>query len=285
MLIAPDHLSTTLAALADPTRRAILARLATGEATVTELAAPFAISHPAVSRHLKVLERAGLITRGREAQWRPCRLEAKPLRDVADWVEQYRRFWDESIDCLEDHLRELQTNNQMSRKMTEASRSTKPTPKQSSTGSTSSRPALAARELVITRIIDAPRALVFKAWTDPKHVVQWWGPHGFTNPVCEMDVRPGGVWRMVMRGPDVVEYPNKGVFREIVEPERLVFTYGLENEELSHESLATVTFAEHEGKTKLTMHQTLLDLAKAREGASEDWTESLDRLAEYLAKA
>jgi len=101
-------LSTTLAALSDPTRRAILARLAAGEATVTELAAPFAMSMPAVSRHLKVLEHAGLITRGREAQWRPCRITAAPLKDVADWVGHYRKFWTESFDRLDDYLREVQ---------------------------------------------------------------------------------------------------------------------------------------------------------------------------------
>ena len=104
----PDHLSTTFAALADPTRRAILARLASGEASVTELAEPFAMSLPAVSKHLKVLERAGLITRGREAQWRPCRLEATPLADAFDWLGHYRRFWDESLDRLDDYLAELQ---------------------------------------------------------------------------------------------------------------------------------------------------------------------------------
>jgi DNA-binding transcriptional ArsR family regulator len=104
----PDHLSTTLAALADPTRRAILARLSTGQATVTELAAPFAMSMPAVSRHLKVLEHAGLITRGREAQWRPCRITAAPLKDVADWVGHYRKFWMESFDRLDDYLRDVQ---------------------------------------------------------------------------------------------------------------------------------------------------------------------------------
>ena len=103
--MAPDHLSTTLAALADPTRRAILARLSLGERTVTELAEPFAMSLPAVSKHLKVLERAGLISRGREAQWRPCRLEAGPLRDVAEWLEHYRQFWDESLDRLEAFLK------------------------------------------------------------------------------------------------------------------------------------------------------------------------------------
>ncbi|HSB53132.1 MAG TPA: metalloregulator ArsR/SmtB family transcription factor [Gemmatimonadales bacterium] len=106
--MASDQLSTTLAALADPTRRAILTRLAAGERTVTELAEPFDMSLPAVSKHLKVLEKAGLIARGRDAQWRPCRLEAKPLREVADWVERYRRFWEQSFDRLEGYLKELQ---------------------------------------------------------------------------------------------------------------------------------------------------------------------------------
>jgi DNA-binding transcriptional ArsR family regulator len=106
--MTPDRLSTTFAALADPTRRAILARLCTGAASVTELAEPFAMSLPAVSKHLKVLERAGLVARGRAAQWRPCRLEAGPLRDAADWLEHYRRFWEQSFDRLDDYLRELQ---------------------------------------------------------------------------------------------------------------------------------------------------------------------------------
>ena len=106
--MTPDRLSATFAALADPTRRAILARLITGEASVSELAEPFDMSLPAVSKHLKVLERAGLIARGREAQWRPCRLEAAPLKGIADWVEHYRRFWEQSFDRLEDYLAELQ---------------------------------------------------------------------------------------------------------------------------------------------------------------------------------
>jgi len=103
-----DALSTTFAALADPTRRAILARLATGEATVKELAEPFTMSLPAVSKHLKVLQQAGLITQGRQAQWRPCRLDAAPLKGVAEWVERYRRFWEESLDRLDDFLRDIQ---------------------------------------------------------------------------------------------------------------------------------------------------------------------------------
>ena len=113
----PDHLSATFSALADPTRRAILARLASGEMSVTELAKPFEISLPAVTKHLKVLERAGLIARGRTGQWRPCRLEAKPLREAADWIERYRVFWEQSLDRLELYLQELQANeNKLGRK-------------------------------------------------------------------------------------------------------------------------------------------------------------------------
>jgi DNA-binding transcriptional ArsR family regulator len=108
---AQQQLTDVFAALADPTRRAILARLATGEATVTELAEPFSMSLPAISKHLKVLERAGLISRGRSAQWRPCRLEPEPLGDASAWLERYRRLWEHSFDHLAEHLRELQPPN------------------------------------------------------------------------------------------------------------------------------------------------------------------------------
>lgn len=113
-----DHLSATFAALADPTRRAILSRLAGGETSVKELARPFQISAPAVTKHLKVLERAGLISRGKHAQWRPCKLDAGPLREVSDWVETYRRFWEERLDRLEDYLRELQAREEACRQRT-----------------------------------------------------------------------------------------------------------------------------------------------------------------------
>lgn len=106
--MSTDQLSVTFAALADPTRRAILARLAKGEATVNEIAEPFDMSLPAISKHLKVLERAQLITRSREAQWRPCRLEAEPLKEASDWIAQYRQFWEESFDRLDEYLQELQ---------------------------------------------------------------------------------------------------------------------------------------------------------------------------------
>jgi DNA-binding transcriptional ArsR family regulator len=110
--MATDELSATFTALADPTRRAILARLAQGEATVTELAEPFQLSLPGVSKHLKVLQRAGLITQGRRAQWRPCRLEPGRLKEVADWVERYRDLWEGRFDRLDDYLRELQAKEE-----------------------------------------------------------------------------------------------------------------------------------------------------------------------------
>ncbi|WP_433973846.1 ArsR/SmtB family transcription factor [Tunturiibacter lichenicola] len=103
-----DQITSTFGALADPTRRAILSRLASGETSVTELAAPFEMSMPAVSRHLKVLERAGLISRGREAQWRPCKLNPKPLKEAAEWLEEYRQFWEQSFDRLEEYLKTMQ---------------------------------------------------------------------------------------------------------------------------------------------------------------------------------
>mgnify|MGYP003557535876 FL=1 len=107
--MSADQLSMTLSALSDPTRRALLARLASGETTVSDLARPFKMTKPAVTKHLKVLERARLIERGRDAQWRPCRLKAKPLRDAHDWIDQYRKFWEERLDRLEEYLRELQS--------------------------------------------------------------------------------------------------------------------------------------------------------------------------------
>src|ERR1700722_19507303 len=121
------------------------------------------------------------------------------------------------------------------------------------------------REVVFSRTFEAPRSLVFKAWTDPKHVAMWWGPEGFTNPVCEMDVRPGGALRIVMRAPDGAEHPMIGVFREVVPPERLVFT-NIAVDKAGNpliDGLTTVTFAEHTGKTKLTVQTGAVGLVAA----------------------
>jgi len=145
------------------------------------------------------------------------------------------------------------------------------------------------RLLVIARLIDAPRELVFKAWTNPKHVARWWGPDGFTNPVCEMDARPGGALRIVMRAPDGAEYPMSGVFLEVVEPERLVFTNIAEDEHGAAfiEGLTTVTFEECDGKTKLVLHTKAVGLipkaALPLQGMEAGWTQSLERLDSFMA--
>ena len=148
----------------------------------------------------------------------------------------------------------------------------------------------AEREVVITRIYDAPRDLVWQAWTDVKHMARWWGPKGFTNPVCEMDVRIGGAWHIVMRAPDVTDYPCGGVYREIVERERLIFT-NIATDKAGKpilDGLTTVTFADDGGKTKLVLHTratALVDYAAAYlEGMEAGWSQSLDRLADLVAK-
>ncbi len=146
-------------------------------------------------------------------------------------------------------------------------------------------------DLVITRVIDAPRSLVFTAWVDPKHLAQWWGPHGFTNPVCELDVRPGGAIRIHMRGPDGTVYPMTGVYQKIVEPERLVFTSAALDEESSplFEVLNTVTFAKQGGKTTLrTRARVVKSTAGAApylKGMETGLTQSLERLAAFLVNA
>lgn len=146
---------------------------------------------------------------------------------------------------------------------------------------------LAERELVIERIFDAPRALVFKAWTEPERMAQWWGPRGFTMTSCKMDLRPGGAYRFEMRSPADTEHRTQGVFREIVEPERLVYTWAWVDAEgkSGHETLVTLTFAEHGGKTKLTLHQATFESVTARDAHRGGWTTALDCLAEYVATA
>jgi uncharacterized protein YndB with AHSA1/START domain len=147
------------------------------------------------------------------------------------------------------------------------------------------------REVVITRVFDAPRELVFKAWIDPKRMAQWWGPRGFTNPICELDARVGGAWRIVMRSPARIEYPCGGVYREIVEPERLVFTnIATDNEGYPVlDGLTTVIIAEHGGKTKLTLQTRAVAVvahaAAYLAGMEAGWTQSLERLAEELARS
>jgi uncharacterized protein YndB with AHSA1/START domain len=151
-----------------------------------------------------------------------------------------------------------------------------------SANNASSGPANAAdRDLVITRVFGAPRRLVFEAWAKPEHLARWWGPKGFMLPVCEMNFRAGGTFQFVMRGPDGKDYPFKGSYLEIVEPERIVFQ-GTIHDDPGHKVWTTVTFDEHEGKTKLTLNQTYSFVSDATRGAPEGWRQSLDRLQEHV---
>jgi uncharacterized protein YndB with AHSA1/START domain len=141
-------------------------------------------------------------------------------------------------------------------------------------------------ELVITRIFDAPRKVVFNAWSEPERAMRWWGPQGFTTAHCEMDVRPGGTYRVCMRSPEGTEHWQRGVCREVVEPERLVFSFAWEDAEgrPGHETVVTVSFAEYGAKTKLTLHQAVFETVTARDLHQGGWASALDCLAEYLAQ-
>ena len=149
----------------------------------------------------------------------------------------------------------------------------------------------AKREVLLTRTIDAPRKLVFEAWTDPKHMAQWWGPKGFTNPVCEIDARPGGAIRIHMRGPDGSVYPMTGTFREVLPPKRLVFTAVAEDLDGNPhlEALTTATFEEEGGRTKVTVQASAVGLSplapQMLAGMDAGWTQSLERLAELVEQS
>jgi uncharacterized protein YndB with AHSA1/START domain len=144
---------------------------------------------------------------------------------------------------------------------------------------------LAERELVVTRIIDAPRSLVFKAWTEAEQVARWWGPQGFVTTFCEMDIRPGGAFRCCMRSPAGTDHWKRGVYREIVEPERIVFTFAWEDADGNpgHELLTTVTFGDLGAKTRLTLHQAMFETLERRDDHRGGWTSCFERFAEYVA--
>lgn len=143
------------------------------------------------------------------------------------------------------------------------------------------------RELVITRLFDAPRHLVFKAWTEPERLMRWWGPRGFTMTFCKMDLRRGGAYRFEMRSPEGTEHRSAGVFQDVVEPERLVLRGAWVDAKgkPGHETVLTLTFADHDGKTMLTLHQAVFESVTARDSHHGGWSSSMDCLAEYLATA
>jgi uncharacterized protein YndB with AHSA1/START domain len=143
------------------------------------------------------------------------------------------------------------------------------------------------RVLVLSRIFDVPRKLAFQAWTKPEHLIRWWGPKDFTLPFCQQDFRPGGEYRYCMRAPDGTDHWVWGVYREIVEPQRIVFTWLRDDSDgnITNDSVVTVTFADHNGKTKLTLHQAIFKTVEDRDAHNGGWTQCLDRLAQYVENA
>jgi uncharacterized protein YndB with AHSA1/START domain/DNA-binding transcriptional ArsR family regulator len=275
-----DALSMTLAAVADPTRRSILQRLTQGPATVVELTAPFEVSQQAISKHLKVLERAGLIARARDAQRRPCWLQAKPLAEASAWLEGYREFWETTFQRLDP-----------------CSRSSKPTRNNPSNPEKRKRPMKQTqnlkvttptdREILITRAFDAPRKLVFEAYTKPELVKRWLlGPPGWTMPVCEIDLKVGGAYRYVWEKQGTTMGMG-GIYKEIKAPERLVCTERFDESWYPGEAVDTLVLTEQGGKTTLNM-TVRYESQEARDTAlksnmEEGMAAGFDRLADLLA--
>ena len=231
-----DRLSQTFAALADPTRRAILDRLMSGPRSVGDLAAPFEISLPAVSRHLKVLERSGLIRRETSAQWRLCHLRPAPLHRAAGWLERYRVFWSGQLDALEQFLERNRPDPPIQVEMGRPTMTTAEAP-------ASTEPSAETATLRLTRRFQASPEALFTAFTDSRRLVRWFGPKGMTVPDCRIDLREGGGWRACMRSPQGNEHCVGGVYREIRRPNRLVFTWIWEQGEMSGaETLVTLDF-------------------------------------------
>jgi uncharacterized protein YndB with AHSA1/START domain/DNA-binding transcriptional ArsR family regulator len=265
----------TFAALADPTRRKIVELLAArGQLSASEISERFAISPPAISQHLKILREANLVRVEKRAQQRIYRINPETMLELEDWARRMSQLWNQRFDALDRLLEE------------EKRKASSDLAKRSSSMNTQE-----IKEVTITRTFDAPREMVFKAFTDPALVKQWWSPHHFTNPYAEMDARPGGSFEIHMQGPDGTIYPDKGTFEEVVPPERLVFLDGAMEDEQGVPMLQvhhTITFEEVDGKTLLTLHAVVIraapEVAGALAGMEQGWSESFEKLAALLER-
>jgi uncharacterized protein YndB with AHSA1/START domain/DNA-binding transcriptional ArsR family regulator len=263
-------------ALSDATRRKIIEMLASGgPLPASEIYEQFPVSPPAISQHLRVLREAGLVRMQKQAQQHIYSIDPAVLREVEDWAGQMARLWNQRFDAL-DRVLEVEKRR---------------TAMQPNERSTHMQQPI-TQELTLTRVFDAPRELVFKAWTDPRLVAEWWGPHGFTNPVVEMDLRPGGAIYILMRWPDGRDNPMKGTFEEIVPPERLVFTSTALEDEAGIPQLEvrnSVTFAEQGQQTRLTMHAVVVRgsaqaAMEALAGMEAGWSQSFEKLTAFLSR-
>jgi uncharacterized protein YndB with AHSA1/START domain/DNA-binding transcriptional ArsR family regulator len=253
-------LDQTFSALSDPTRRAIVARLASGAASVGELAEPFNISLPAISRHLRVLAEASLIERERDGKHRRCRLNRQGLAAARDWLEFHHRFWTGSLENLDAHLR----------------RSSKEEIAMSDV-------AVDDRTLTITRLFDAAPSRVFRAWLNREEWQSWIGPEGISCEVPLLESRVGGRYRISMHLSDGRTIPVAGIFKTIDAPHKLVFTWNWEGD-ASPESLITLTLRAIGNKTELTLQQEGLQTIANRDSHGKGWNSALNKLAVYLAQ-
>lgn len=282
-MVPDDPLSRAFAALADPTRRAILERLRAGEAGVVELAAASTLTQPAITKHLKVLERAGLIGRARDGQRRPARLQLEGLAPVDDWLRRAHAEWSDRLDRLEAHLAAHPKQTLRRR-----------TPMPETRPALDVRAATPTRQLVIERTLNASPERVFDAFTDPKQLKKWWWPEGFTCPAAEVDLRVGGKYRLAMEWPDSTPAEAQfshylgGEYYEIDRPHRLVMSGRALNDEQGElfATLIELTLEARDGGTALTMRQSYFDPmppAEAMAGAEQGWSEQLDKLERLLA--
>lgn len=274
-----DRLSRTFAALADPTRRAILDRLMSGPRSVGDLAEPFEISLPAVSRHLKVLEHCGLIRRETNAQWRLCHLRPAPLHRAAGWLERYRAAWSERLDALEQFL-ERSRSGPTGRTSVDRGR-----PAMTTGEAPAEQPAETVRLGLTRRFRASPEAL-FDAFTDSRRLVRWFGPKGMTVPVCRIDLREGCAWRACMRSPEGAEHCVKGVYREIRRPHRLVLTWIWEQGDMAGaETLVTLEFVAQGDGAELRLTHDGLPSETSRGRHEQGWRSSFECLAELVEAA
>jgi uncharacterized protein YndB with AHSA1/START domain/DNA-binding transcriptional ArsR family regulator len=272
-----DDLNRAFAALADPTRRAILQRLAQGEAGVVELAQGSPLTQPAITKHLKVLERAGLIGRARDGQRRPARLRLDGLLPVDDWLRTAHLEWTDRFDRLEAHLKKTRRLDMPETRTALDVRAATP-----------------VKQLVIERTFKAAPERIFDAFTDAKQLTKWWWPKGFSCPSAEVDLRVGGSYRVAMEWPDFIPVDQQfshylgGEYFEIDRPHRLVMSGRAINEDEGEifATLIELTLEERDGGTALTMRQSYFEPMpppEAMGGAEQGWNEQLDKLEELLA--
>ncbi|MCL4559151.1 MAG: metalloregulator ArsR/SmtB family transcription factor [Chloroflexi bacterium] len=262
-------------ALSDPTRRKIIETLAQhGPLSAREIYDQFTASAPAISQHLKILRETRLVQMEKRAQLHIYSLNPEAILEVDQWARQITRLWSQRFDTL-DQILKVETIKMMD----------KPSERNLFMETQT------IKEVTLMRVFDAPRELVFKAWTDPRLMAQWFGPHMFSIPVCELDVRPGGAMRIVMHGPDDLDYPMHGVFREIIPPERIVFSTRAiddENGAAQLETLNTVTLTDLGAQTRLTLHIEVVKATPAAagplSGMEMGWSQSLEKLGDALAK-